>query len=476
MRRPITQIGQSILEWLFTRPAQDNMVALAKLSSAVLGTSTQFSGLAVGPTSPASLQVSVAPGEIYMLTALEGTAYGTLPADTTHQIVKQGINLDAVLLTIAAPSVAGQSINYLIQATFQETDISVDPTSGASPVVLPFYNDSNPTQPYSGPNNTGQTSNTFRQGSVVLNAKAGISATTGSQVTPSPDSGYVGIAVVTIANGQTTITSGNISAYSGAPSINSTLHGNSPVFGVPVQIGAAVSSSQAAQLGQVLGNQQKITSSSSFTVPVGVTTLYISGVAGGGGGGAGGGSVITTNISSGGAGGGAGQSVQKQPYAVTPSSTISITIGSGGAAGVAASGANGGAGGNGGSTVISGMTAGTVTLFGGNGGGGGTSASTTQVGGSTGGAGYPRGGAGSDSSQNNASGNGGSGASCAFGGGGGSGRGATSAGAPSLSNHGSDAFGYGSGGGGGGGYYTGTTTQPGGSGGAGAPGWVLIEW
>lgn len=253
MRRPITQIGQSILEWLFTRPAQDNMVALAKLSSAILGTSTQFSGLAVGPTSPASLQVSVAPGEIYMLTALEGTAYGTLPADTTHQIVKQGINLDAVLLTIAAPSVAGQSINYLIQATFQETDISVDPTSGASPVVLPFYNDSNPTQPYSGPNNTGQTSSTFRQGSVVLSAKAGISATTGSQVTPSPDSGYVGIAVVTVANGQTTITSGNIAAYANAPAINSTLLGLKPVFGVPVQVDQAVSALQAVQFGQVSG-------------------------------------------------------------------------------------------------------------------------------------------------------------------------------------------------------------------------------
>lgn len=253
MRRVITQIGQSIYEWLFTRQAQDNMVALAKLSAAVLGTSTQFNGLAVSPTSPASMQVSVAPGEIYMLAALEGTIYGTLAADTTHQIVKQGISLDASLLTLTAPSVAGQSINYLIQATFQETDISVDPTSGTSPVVLQFYNDSNPTVPYSGPNNSGATSNTFRQGSVVLSAKAGISATTGSQVTPSPDSGYVGIAVVTVANGQTTITSGNISSYASAPVINSTLLGLSPVFSVPLQVGAAVSAAQAVQFGQVSG-------------------------------------------------------------------------------------------------------------------------------------------------------------------------------------------------------------------------------
>lgn len=223
MRRVITQIGQSIYEWLFTRQAQDNMVALGKLTAAVLGTTTVFNGLAVTPTAPASLQVNVGPGEIYALSALEGTTYGTLAADTTHQIMKQGIQLDAVLLTCAAPPTAGQSINYLIQASFAEQDLSVDPTNGSSPVVLQFYNADNPTQPWNGPNNTGQTSNTFRQGSVVVSAKAGIAATTGSQVTPAPDAGYVGVMVVTVANGQTTIVSGNITTYTGAPAITERL-------------------------------------------------------------------------------------------------------------------------------------------------------------------------------------------------------------------------------------------------------------
>jgi len=219
MRRPISYIGQSVYEWLFTRPAQDNMVALGKLAAAVLGTSTMVNGLAVTPTAPASLQVNVAPGEIYALSALEATVYGSLPADTTHQIVKQGISLDTVPLTITPPGTSGQSINYLVQATFAEQDISVDPTTGNSPVVMQFYNASNPQVPWSGPNNSGQSSNTFRQGSVVLSAKAGIAATTGSQVTPSPDPGCVGLYVVTVANGQATITSGNIAAYSGAPII-----------------------------------------------------------------------------------------------------------------------------------------------------------------------------------------------------------------------------------------------------------------
>ena len=56
----------------------------------------------------------------------------------------------------------------------------------------------------------GLTQNTVRKGAVVVQVKAGASATTGSQVTPAPDSGYVGLYVITVANAQTTITSSNI--------------------------------------------------------------------------------------------------------------------------------------------------------------------------------------------------------------------------------------------------------------------------
>ncbi|MCP3025217.1 hypothetical protein [Cupriavidus basilensis] len=48
-------------------------------------------------------------------------------------------------------------------------------------------------------------------------AKAGVSATTGAQVTPAPDAGYTGLWVVTVANGQTTITSANIAQATNAP-------------------------------------------------------------------------------------------------------------------------------------------------------------------------------------------------------------------------------------------------------------------
>lgn len=191
------------------------MIALSKLSAAMLGIGTIANGFAVTPTGPASLQVVAAPGEIYSLQNVDGTAYSSIAADTTHQIVKQGILLDSSTLSCPAPTTSGQSINYLIQVAYQDLD--------ANPVVLPYYNASNPSQAYSGPANSGVAQNTSRRGVAVIQVKAGASATTGSQVTPAPDVGYVGLYVVTVAFGQTTITSGSISQYSGAPLLPSGL-------------------------------------------------------------------------------------------------------------------------------------------------------------------------------------------------------------------------------------------------------------
>jgi len=189
--------------------AKDSMIGLAKLSSAVLGTSTMANGFAVTPTGPASLQVVCAPGEIYSLTSIDALAFSTLPADTTHSIMKQGILLDGVTLSCPAPGTTGQSINYLVQVTYQDSD--------STPVLLPYYNSANPALPYSGMGNNGLTQNTNRKGIAVVAVKAGASAVTGSQVTPAPDAGYVGLYVVTVAFGQTTITSTSIAQYSAAP-------------------------------------------------------------------------------------------------------------------------------------------------------------------------------------------------------------------------------------------------------------------
>lgn len=202
MDRPIiyTQEQARSTDFLFGMRAA--MTSVAKVCAALFGTSTVVNGLGVTPTSPASLSVYVNAGEIYQLANLDATAYGVLAADTTDNILKQGIMLAQATLSCPAPTTVGYSINYLIEATFAETD--------TTPVVLPYFNSANPSQPLSGQNNSGATQNTQRQGLVTLQAKAGAAATTGSQTTPAADANYVPLAVVTVAYGQTTIVAGNI--------------------------------------------------------------------------------------------------------------------------------------------------------------------------------------------------------------------------------------------------------------------------
>lgn len=234
MDRQLIYPGQIPLETDLLNTNKNTMIALAKIAAAILGTTTQANGLSVVPTSPTSLQVLVNPGEIYSLQNIDSTAYSSIAADTTHQIFKQGISLDQVTLSCPAPGVAGQSINYLIEAAYQDTD--------ALPVVLPYYNASNPSTAYSGPNNAGTTNNTVRQGRISLVAKAGTAATTGTQTTPAADSGYTGLYVVTVANGQTQITSGNITTATSAPLLSPAAQLN--LANVFTQIQSAVTPSQ----------------------------------------------------------------------------------------------------------------------------------------------------------------------------------------------------------------------------------------
>lgn len=194
---------------------KNGMIGVSKLAHTVLGDGPWLQGLAVTPNSPAALNVLVAPGQIYSIQNIDGTAYSSIAADTAHTILKQGVSLDIVTLSTPAPATAGFSVNYLVQIAYQDID------GGAT--VLPYYNASNPAVAYSGPNNSGTANNTVRKGACVIAAKAGASAATGTQVTPAPDAGYIGAYVVTVANGATTVTAPNIVLYAGAPFITETL-------------------------------------------------------------------------------------------------------------------------------------------------------------------------------------------------------------------------------------------------------------
>lgn len=179
---------------------------------------------------------------------------------------------------------------------------------------------------------------------------------------------------------------------------------------------------------------QLFLSNGSFTVPSGVTTVYVSMCGGGGSGG------NSAGVSGGGGGGGGAQAYRGQAVVVTSGQVITVTVGSGGAG--TADGVNGNAGG----------TTSFGALLTAAGGGGGTAGGTAGTAGGSGG----QAGQAASFSSNAGSGNGGG---CLFGAGGSSGQ---------VVN-GMAGSGYGAGGGG-------CDGASGMTSGAGAPGFILVEW
>lgn len=187
---------------------------LGLLTLDLIGSTTQFGGFACNPTSPASLQVQVGPGRLYQFVALEQNPMGQISgtggvaADTAsdHFIMKQGLSRATQLFTITPPATAGYSQVYLIQAQFSEVDDAAEPVTQ--------YNTANPNAPIT----TNLSLNRLCEANLSL--KAGVAATTGSQTAPAPDAGWIPLWAITVANGATAITAGNIVAATGAPKIN----------------------------------------------------------------------------------------------------------------------------------------------------------------------------------------------------------------------------------------------------------------
>ena len=210
MDRPIVNAGELPRLEDFMGFAKGVLYALGYLGQGVLGTNTCVGGLIAAPTAPASLNVTIGVGSIYAMETVDPNAYGALGTDT-NTILKQGLLESVATLTITPPSTSGYSQIYLVEAAYNDVD--------ENPIVLPYYNSTNPAQPLSGPNNSGTAQNTVRAGNCVIALKAGAAAPTGSQQPPVPDAGYVGLYLITVSNGQTTITSASITQYPGAPFI-----------------------------------------------------------------------------------------------------------------------------------------------------------------------------------------------------------------------------------------------------------------
>jgi hypothetical protein len=314
MDRILVQPGAVPLDTDLLNVQRWAMIQTGYLAQAMLGTGTIVDGLALNPTAPASLTVTIGPGAIYQLATIDANDFGSLSADNASPLVKVGVNaVGSTSFTLTAPSSSGQSINYLIEASLQESD--------SVPLVLPYFNPSNPAQPYSGPNNTGATVNTQRVQRVQLQLKAGAAANTGSQTTPSVDNGWVGLYVITVNFGQSQITSGNLTGAKLA---------TAPF--IPAKLGPGMLPG--------FSNIAVYTSNNTFTVPNGVTKVKAR-VWGAGGGGGGSSGTANSVASAGGAGGYA-----EGVFSVTPGQTITVTVPAGASGGTGggspASGGNGG--------------------------------------------------------------------------------------------------------------------------------------
>jgi hypothetical protein len=246
MDRNIVYPGSIPLDTDLLSVNRNTMIGLGFLAQAVLGTNTVADGLQCQPTSPASMNMVVGPGSITQIGPIDLLAYGSIPANATNPIVKMGINSTPTTFSVTAPSSVGQSINYLIEGAFQEAD--------ANPIVLPYYNASNPAQSFSGPGNSGTAQNTVRTQSVQLQLKPGIPRNTGSQTTPVADSGWIGLYQITVSYGQTQVTAGNIAIIPTAPFLTWKLPSLRPGFGSRVQT---------------------FVTSGGFTVPAGVTQVEV---------------------------------------------------------------------------------------------------------------------------------------------------------------------------------------------------------
>lgn len=180
-------------------------IAQGFLVEALIGNATQISGFACVPSST-PMKVTVNKGSIFQLTNTLSTNYGSLPADTTHKLLKQGIFRDPLDFACPAPTTAGQSINYLIEIIYNEAAGVIQNRAFRNPAATPPNYDLDV--------------NTVLINNAIVAVKAGIPALTGNQQTPTPDAGYVGAWVITVAQGQNTITSGNITQYASAPFLN----------------------------------------------------------------------------------------------------------------------------------------------------------------------------------------------------------------------------------------------------------------
>lgn len=181
--------------------------SVGQLIDTILGNSTELNGFNCTPSTPAALSVIVEPGQIYSEEITDSIAYGSSPSagipSDSRLLMKQAQLLDAVTLNTPAPAGVGESIKYLVQIAYSTADDDIS--------LRQFFNAAS------------ESVSNRRSDIADVQIKAGIAASTGTEATPTPDAGFTGAWVITVANGQTEVTSGDIAEYTDAPFIKEKL-------------------------------------------------------------------------------------------------------------------------------------------------------------------------------------------------------------------------------------------------------------
>ena len=224
MNRPLIYSLEQIRSFDTLWGWRDTLEGIAGTCQSMLGPAITgaFNGFVPSPTAPPSLTINLTEGWIMQVQAEDATRYGALDpytGPTSAGIMQQGYLAPSQLTFNSTSGMSGgQSRWSLVQMQFVQTDVvrTGDPNDG----VLPYINTAMPNIPFEGPNNSGITQSTEREGTVVMQIKNGNAATTGLEVPPTPDAGWLPYLLVDLTFGQSAITSGQIllannQAYSG---------------------------------------------------------------------------------------------------------------------------------------------------------------------------------------------------------------------------------------------------------------------
>jgi hypothetical protein len=181
------------------------------LCSAAATCPGNFANLSIVPNGGTNVvvqpSISATIGALYQLLPEETSGFGGypsgvgvfLPTDTTRVMIQGTIaTATSAIGPLTPPLTTGQSINYLIECNI----LTVDTTSQPVNIISP------------GGSVTPSTANRDRSDTINCQSKAGVAATTGTQTTPTVDSGYVSLGRVAVAYATSTITTGMISASS----------------------------------------------------------------------------------------------------------------------------------------------------------------------------------------------------------------------------------------------------------------------